>query len=228
MNSPEPHSVTGLERLKAALALGESADLFTRKRATWNALLSVEHHAIADLAYNQLDSLARPRADLTAAGVTSLRQTRWVTAEYIIRAFQRGLASAPHTLTAIARGALNPVHGGERMMLTASIRRPMSAAGYTITGDVERTLTYTITRLFAEALDKPARELPTPARTLVFDQPEFAVDHDDFDWQTGAPRNALTVELEELGAAAEAAAPAALDLSSAVSATADARVAVAA
>ena len=204
MNSPEPRSVTGLERLKEALALGESADLYTRKRATWDALLSVEHHAIADLVNGRLNSLAVPRSDLSAAEVASLGRARWVTSEFVIRAFQRGLAGAPHTLTAIARGALNPVHGSERAMLTAAVRRPMIAAGYSVTADVERQLTYTMAGVFADALAKAAKVRAVPAGAVRFDCAALTIDHDDFDWQTGEPLDTLTDELASLGAVAEA------------------------
>lgn len=192
MNSPEAQPVTGLEYLKEALAL--DADQFVkRQRATWEALMSVEHHAIADLAYNHLHTLVRPRADLSLADRARLRQTSLVTAEFVIRGFYRGLAAAPNTLTAMARGAQSTVHGSERLMLAGSIRRPLISAGYDITPDVERELTYAIAALFLAALRKPAKMRPQPVRLGALrpdeshDVEDVTFDHDDVDWRTGEP-----------------------------------------
>lgn len=203
MNSPESHPATGLDLLKEALAL-DPANLPARKRATWEAVQSVEHHAVTDLAYNHLWNLAQPRADLSASDVAHMRKTSLLTAEFVVRAFQRGLVTATHTLGALSRATPSPVHGQERRGLSASVRRPMIAAGFDITPDVERKLVYAVADVFARALARPAKPVPQPTRFIVDTEPYAPadiVDHDEIDWLTGQPLSVAQTISELLSSA---------------------------
>lgn len=187
MNSPESPTATGLEHLAEALAQ-DAEDFAARKRAIWLAVGAVQHHAANDLASNHLDDLAPPRADLTRTERERQLKTLQCTAEFVIRAYHRALMSSTNTLRALAAGTPSPVHGSERAGLSAAVRRPLVAAGYNVTPDVERTLSYKIADILARALTQPA-QLPL-ARTFLqgTNAPDdLVVDHDEVDWRTGEP-----------------------------------------
>lgn len=168
---------TGRELLADAL---NHTDLVRSRQLTWRALGAAEKQVVAAVTRTVLPTLACTRRrdpDLDRDVAFDL-----------FAALQRALSNSPHTLRAIAKGTPSPVHGTERAELCAAVTRKLTTGGYLVEQAAIRPLTYALVGILAGALDEPAN-VPAEHPRLPAITTGPVLDHDLYDWRTGAPKD---------------------------------------
>jgi hypothetical protein len=143
-----PHS--GLDTLSAVLSCPAAGNT----RALWNVLHQAYPAAAKALSQPDGALLAsmHPRDSLGASALEKLRITRpWIAAD-LLEDLHRALVNSPRTLTALSAGAANPVHGGERSCLTATVARRLLLVGCEPHEVDVRRLTYAAVGAIGDAL----------------------------------------------------------------------------